>query len=124
MTNYKTFGEMSKEEQLALFVAKQEGNVIQRRVTKKGDCDWIDTPANFSPFAEEWDHVAVNKNGRLYLHKGKPTLKERSGFWSAVNARELNRIHIPSTLLSPTITNLFDPSIPWQESLVVREVVE
>lgn len=29
MTDYKTFGEMSKEEQLALFVAWQEGKEIQ-----------------------------------------------------------------------------------------------
>lgn len=137
MTDYKTFGEMSKEEQLALFVVWQEGRAIER----KEDTKWCATNEahaifwddlryriaapkpffDFSPFSKNIKYVAANENGEVYVFTDEP-IKGNDKYWYASKGSE--RRYIDRALYSPSLTNLFDASIPWQESLVAREGVE
>lgn len=134
MTEYKTFGEMSKEEQLTLFVAWQEGKEIevcassQWYKVQKDRFAFFVTNAyriaapkpffDFSPFNEKWKWVAKCKGGAVYLYKNKPVK-------TGINWGEMSGyVQIREDTYPPCITNLFDPSIPWQESLVAREGVE
>ncbi len=139
MTDYKTFDEMSKEEQLALFVAWQEGKRVFWTYSLKKE--WIEgecvgaifyehlyyrTAApkpffDFSPFNEKWKWAVRDEGGDIFIYKEKPTKNVSEGIWEA---GKNNDLYFVNEIVKKSLTNLFDLSIPWQESLVSRDGVE